>query len=91
MSATANATVAQDHHGHDDHGHHHKETFITKYIFSQDHKMIGKQFLITGLVMGTIGILMSILFRIQLAWPEEASWVFELFLGDKYATDGDES
>jgi cytochrome c oxidase subunit 1 len=50
--------------------------------------MIGKQFLITGLVMGTIGILMSILFRIQLAWPEEASWVFELFLGDKYATDG---
>jgi len=88
MSATANATVAQDHHGHDDHGHHHKETFITKYIFSQDHKMIGKQFLITGLVMGTIGILMSILFRIQLAWPEEASWVFELFLGDKYATDG---
>ncbi|HIB36498.1 cbb3-type cytochrome c oxidase subunit I [Mesonia sp.] len=88
MSATANPTVAHDHHGHDDHGHHHKETFITKYIFSQDHKMIGKQFLITGLVMGTIGILMSVLFRIQLAWPEEASWVFELFLGDKYATDG---
>ncbi|MBW2962452.1 cytochrome c oxidase subunit I [Mesonia aestuariivivens] len=86
MSAIANATVAHDHH--DDHGHHHKETFITKYIFSQDHKMIGKQFLITGLIMGAIGILMSILFRIQLAWPEEASWVFELFLGDKYATDG---
>ena len=27
-------------------GHHHKETFITKYVFSQDHKMICKQFLI---------------------------------------------
>ena len=26
--------------------HHHKETFITKYIFSTDHKMIAKQFLI---------------------------------------------
>ncbi len=88
MSATATATAAHDHHDHGDHGHHHKETFITKYIFSQDHKMIAKQFLITGLVMGTIGILMSILFRIQLAWPEESSWVFELFLGDKYATDG---
>ena len=26
---------------HDEHGHHHhKETFITKYVFSQDHKMI---------------------------------------------------
>jgi len=38
-----------DTHSHDDHGHHHKETFVTKYIFSQDHKMIAKQYLITGL------------------------------------------
>ena len=39
-----------------------KETFITKYIFSQDHKMIAKQYLITGvLFMGVIGILMSLL------------------------------
>ena len=34
------------HSNHDDH-HHHKETFITKYIFSQDHKMIAKQYLIS--------------------------------------------
>ena len=35
-----------DTHAHDDdHGHHHKETFVTKYIFSQDHKMIAKQYL----------------------------------------------
>ena len=33
-----------------------KETFMTKYIFSQDHKMISKQYLITGLFMGIIGI-----------------------------------
>ena len=39
--------------------HHHKETFVTKYIFSQDHKMISKQFLITGIIMGVIGVLMS--------------------------------
>ena len=32
----------------DHHAHHHKETFITKYIFSQDHKMIAKQYLFTG-------------------------------------------
>jgi len=32
----------EDTHAHDDHGHHHKETFVTKYIFSQDHKMIAK-------------------------------------------------
>ena len=36
--------------------HHHKETFVTKYIFSQDHKMISKQFLITGMIMGIIGV-----------------------------------
>ena len=60
------AHVSHDDH-HDDHGHHHKETFITKYIFSQDHKMISKQYLITGLIMGFIGIAMSLLFRMQLA------------------------
>ena len=69
--------------------HHHKETFITKWIFSQDHKMIAKQYFITGVfVMGIIGVLMSLLFRIQLAWPEESFTVFEIFLGDKWAPDG---
>lgn len=58
-------------HGHDhEHEHHHKDTFITKYIFSIDHKMIAKQYLITGIIMGIIGIVMSLLFRMQLAWPE---------------------
>ena len=51
--------------------HHHEETFITKYIFSTDHKMIAKQFLITAMVMGVIAILMSVFFRMQLAWPAE--------------------
>jgi cytochrome c oxidase subunit 1 len=64
----------------EDHGHHHKETFITKYIFSQDHKMIAKQYLITGvLFMGVIGILMSLLMRLQIAWPEEPNIIFEFF------------
>ena len=58
-------------HKEEDHGHHHEETFVTKYIFSQDHKMISKQYLITGLFMGIIGIAMSLLFRLQLAWPEQ--------------------
>lgn len=71
----------------ENHEHHHKETFITKYIFSQDHKMIAKQYLITGTIMGVIGILMSLIFRIQLAWPEEPNVLFEFFLG-KWAPDG---
>jgi cystathionine beta-lyase/cystathionine gamma-synthase len=38
----------------------HKEHFITKYIFSMDHEMIAKQFLITGIVMAFLALLMSI-------------------------------
>ncbi|WP_106791975.1 cbb3-type cytochrome c oxidase subunit I [Aquimarina sp. Aq78] len=73
-------------HDHDDHGHH-KETFITKYIFSQDHKMISKQYLITGLIMGIIGIAMSLLFRMQLAWPDHQFTIYEILLG-KFGEDG---
>ena len=73
---------------HDDHhDHHHKETFITKYIFSIDHKMISKQYLITGLIMGIVGIAMSLLIRLQLAWPEQSFGIFDVLLG-KWATDG---
>lgn len=70
-----------DGHHHDDHGHH-KETFISKYIFSMDHKMISKQFLITGIIMGTIGMLMSLVFRLQLAYPETKFPIFETILGE---------
>lgn len=81
MSSTAHA---EDHHAED----HHHETFISKYIFSQDHKMIGKQFLVTGMFMATIGMLMSTLFRIQIAWPGEGFAIMNFFLGDKWAPEG---
>jgi len=61
--------------------HHHKETFITKYVFSQDHKMIAKQYLITGMFMGVIGVFMSMLFRLQLAYPDTSFTIIEAFLG----------
>ena len=78
MSVAVNNNVDN----HDEHVHHHKETFITKWIFSQDHKMIAKQYFVTGvIVMGIIGVLMSLLFRIQLGWPEESFQVFNMFLG----------
>lgn len=81
---------AMNHHEEDhahDHGHHHKETFVTKYIFSQDHKMISKQYLVTGLIMGFVGIAMSLLFRMQLAWPGQSFPIFETLLG-KWAPGG---
>ena len=66
---------------------HHKETFITKYIFSQDHKMIAKQFLITGMFMAVIGMIMSALFRLQLANPGQSYAILEMLLG-KWAPGG---
>jgi cytochrome c oxidase subunit I len=87
MASTAiQHTLEHSGHSHDDHGHHH-ETFLTKYIFSQDHKMIAKQFLITGIIMGVIGMLLSILFRIQLGWPDQSFPLLETFLG-KWAEGG---
>ncbi|HHZ95015.1 MAG TPA: cytochrome c oxidase subunit I [Flavobacteriales bacterium] len=69
-------------------GHsHHKESFITKYVFTHDHKMISKQFLITAIVMGVTGVTMSVLFRLQLGWPGESFAVLEAFLG-KWAPGG---
>ena len=75
-------------HGHHDEHHHHEENFISKYIFSQDHKMIGKQFLMTAVFMGLVAMMLSILFRIQLAWPGESSDFLSFFLGEKWAPNG---
>jgi cytochrome c oxidase subunit I len=73
--------------GHDhDHEHHHG-SFITKYVFSQDHKMIAKQFLITGIIMAVVAMLLSILFRIQLAYPDKTFPLLETLLG-RFAPGG---
>jgi hypothetical protein len=69
------------------HGAHHKETFISKYVFSMDHKMIAKQYLITGIIMAVVGMVLSILFRIQLGWPDESFPFLEKLLG-KWAQGG---
>ncbi|WP_133557133.1 cytochrome c oxidase subunit I [Pedobacter duraquae] len=52
-----------------------------------DHKMIAKQFLITGIIMAVIAMGLSILFRLQLAWPDRSFPILETFLG-KWAEGG---
>ncbi len=73
------ATAAVQIDAHDDHSHdheHHHETFITKYIFSTDHKMIAKQFLLTGMFWAIIGGAMSSIFRLQLGFPDaDLGWL----------------
>jgi cytochrome c oxidase subunit I len=70
-------------HGHDEHHgeHHHKETFISKYVFSLDHKTISKQFLVTGIIWAIVGGLFSVLFRLQLGYPNETFPILEDLLG----------
>lgn len=71
---------------HDDHGHHH-QSFVSKYIFSMDHKTIAKQFLITGIIWAIIGGLFSVLFRLQLGYPDQSFPILETFFG-KWAKGG---
>jgi cytochrome c oxidase subunit 1 len=68
--------------GYDDHFHDHHDgdkfsaNFINTYIFSMDHKIIAKQFLITGMFWAIIGALMSLVFRLQLGFPEaDMAWL----------------
>jgi len=74
-------------HHEEGHEHHHKATFLNTYVFSQDHKMIAKQFLITGITMAFIAMTLSILFRIQLAYPDKSFPLLETLLG-RFAPGG---
>lgn len=74
-------------HHEEGHEHHHKATFLNTYVFSQDHKYIGKQFLVTGITMAFIGMTLSILFRIQLAYPDKSFPLLETLLG-RFAPGG---
>ncbi len=54
---------------------HAKESFISKYIFSFDHKMIGKQYFTLAMIMGFIGGILAVLIRLQLGFPSQP-WPF---------------
>src|SRR6266545_1919268 len=61
--------VAHLEHGHDERG------FIRRYVFSTDHKIIGIQYIFTGLVMALAGAVLAALIRLQLGWPEH-QWIW---------------
>jgi len=80
MSSTAAVAV------HGVRAEHHELGFWRTYIFSEDHKMIGRQFLFMALFMMSIGGLMAMLMRWELAFPETQvpgfHWVPEPFMYD---------
>ena len=68
--------------------HHEKQNFWSKYVFSQDHKTIAKQYLITGIFWAIIGLAMSLVFRIQLGMQDaDLSWMRPV-LGDWITSTG---
>ncbi|MGN6647978.1 MAG: cytochrome c oxidase subunit I [Cytophaga sp.] len=86
MSATHSGSLS-DAHAHDEHDHH-DLPWIRKYVFSEDHKYIAKQYLISGIVWAVIGGLLSVLFRLQLGFPDaDLTWLKPL-LGDWIQADG---
>jgi len=66
----ASSTASSEQHASHDHGHH-EQSFASKYLFSTDHKIIGMQYLFTGLIMAIIGGYLAYVFRMQLAYPGE--------------------
>ena len=51
------------------HRHPAPTSFIRKYIFSIDHKVIGIQYILLALAAVLVGMTMSILMRMNLSWP----------------------
>jgi hypothetical protein len=62
-----------------DHGHdHHEPGFIGKYVFSTDHKVIGIQYAITGLLFLLFGFFLMLLMRWSIAYPGQPIPGFDL-------------
>ena len=61
---------------------HHKENFLTKYIWSTDHKIIGLQYGITALLWLLFGFILMLIMRYQLAYPETPIPIVGALLGD---------
>ncbi|HEV7914401.1 MAG TPA: cbb3-type cytochrome c oxidase subunit I, partial [Albitalea sp.] len=58
-----------------DASHHEPQTFITKYVWSQDHKVIAVQYASVAIVVGLIGVVLSNLMRLQIGFPGAFSFI----------------
>ena len=54
---------------------HQPTSFFTKYIWSQDHKVIAIQYSITAILVGLVALFLSALMRLQLGFPDHFSFI----------------
>ena len=60
---------------HDDVELYHPKSWVTKYVFSQDAKVIAIQYSLTALAIGLVALALSWLMRMQLAFPGLLSFI----------------
>ena len=78
-----------EHAAHAEHGHEHEElSFWRQYIFSVDHKVIGIQYAITGLIFLLFGFTLMMIMRWQIAYPFQPIPLIGGLLGDSRAPGG---
>lgn len=63
----------------DAHALHDPQTFVTKYIWSQDHKVIAIQYGGVAIFVGLIALGLSIIMRLQLGFPDTVSFIDPAF------------
>ena len=63
------AIADQDHHVHD------PDTFITKYVWSQDHKVIAIQYGSVAIAVGLLALILSLFMRLQIGFPDTFSFI----------------
>lgn len=54
---------------------HHPTSFISKYIWSQDHKVIAIQYSVVAIFVGLVALVLSGLMRLQLGFPDTFSFI----------------
>ena len=81
--STVTAPITTEH-GHAPPGKHSVSTFLSTYVFSKDHKVIGLQFLFSTLLWFLIGGLLALAVRWQVAWP----WSDVPVVGKLFAQQG---
>lgn len=86
-STLQHGSVAE--HGHDhEHEHHHDLPWYRKYVFSTDHKVISKQFMLSSLFFLFVGGAFALFIRWQLAYPGQAIPIIGDILPASWATNG---
>ena len=87
MSTEATAHLEAGVHSHEhEHEHHHDLPWYRKYVFSTDHKVIAKQFMLASLMFMFIGGAFALFIRWQLAYPGQPIPIVGSILPDNWVT-----